>query len=94
MKLIQKTKNIFQVEAESQYDLAMTFIRIQEFYESPFREIRGHDFILEKYMDRYAKEYGNFTYTTDWNGFNVPGDIVRKFFSLNETNFMSSPSFK
>ncbi len=45
-------------------------------------------------MDRYAKEYGNFTYTTDWNGFNVPGDIVRKFFSLNETNFMSSPSFK
>jgi len=94
MKLIQKTKNIFQVEAKSQYDLAMTFIRLQEFYESPFKEFRGHTFILEAYMDRYAQEYGNFTYSTDWNGFNVPGNIVRKFFSFNETNFMSSPSFK
>ena len=33
-------------------------------------------------MDTYAKQYGNFTYTSDWNGFNVPSNIVRKFFTI------------
>jgi hypothetical protein len=35
-------------------------------------------------MDLYAKvsPEHNFTYCTDWNGFNVPGDVVRKFLKL------------
>jgi len=33
-------------------------------------------------MDLYAKEFGNFTYFSDWNGFNVPGSTIRKFFKL------------
>jgi hypothetical protein len=94
MKLIQKTDNIFQIEAETQYLLCMTFIRLQEFYESPFKDIRGRYFTLERYMDRYANENGNFTYPTDWNGFNVPGNVVRDFFDPYTFNFAYDMSKK
>jgi len=96
VKLIKITDQIYQVETETQYELAMMFIRIQEYYESPFEEIRGRTFTLEDYMDRYAKEEGNFTYTVDWNGFNVPGNIVRKFFNpqMYETSFWCDYSKK
>ena len=55
-------------------------MRIQEFYESPFKKIRAHVFTLEEYMDEYARVTGNFTYTTDWGGFNVPDRVFRAFF--------------
>jgi len=94
MELIQRTDNIFQIEAETQYILCMTFIRLQEFYESPFKDIRGRYFTLERYMDRYAEETGNFTYPTDWNGFNVPGNVVRDFFDPYTFNFAYDMSKK
>ena len=55
-------------------------MRMQEYYESP--KFAGQKFSMEEYMDWYAKENGNFTYTSDWNGFNVPGHIVKEFFDL------------
>ena len=30
-------------------------------------------------MDTYAKHTGNFTYFTDWSGFNIPGNIVCEY---------------
>lgn len=73
---------IISLRFENQYDTCSTFMRLQEFYESPFREIKGKFFTLEKYMDRYAKAKGNFTYTSDWGGFNVPGHVVVSFFDV------------
>jgi len=80
MKVIKQTPNIFLVEFESQYALAATFVRLQEFYESPYQNIHGKFFTLEQYMDTYAADTGNFTYFSDWDGFNVPGHVVRQFF--------------
>ena len=73
-------KNVYILKADSQYELAITFMRLQEFYESSFDDIRGHYFTVEQYMDRYAGEFGNFTYTSDWNGFNIPGEVAVRFF--------------
>ena len=58
-------------------------MRMQEFYESPYG-VRGKFFTLEEYMDTYVEKHKtkNFSYTTDWSGFNVPGNIVDKFFKL------------
>jgi len=64
---------------------------MQEHYESANPRFRREPFSLEEYMDWYAKnqpdrqsrpepERGHFTYTQDWSGFNVPSDIVAKFF--------------
>jgi hypothetical protein len=67
---------------KNQYETCSTFMRLQEFYESPFKQIRGKLFSLEQLMDLYAKQQGNFTYTCDWGGFNVPGHVVDEFFRL------------
>ena len=74
--------NIIHIIFESQYLMCSTLMRLEEFYESPFPEIRGHFFTHEQYMDRYAEAYGNFTYTLDWSGFNIPGNVVLDFFEV------------
>ena len=68
---------IYLCKIDDTYDLAMTFCRVQEFYESPFKQIRGKRFTFIEFMSLYAKEHeGVFTYPQDWAGFNVPGPIV------------------
>ena len=39
-------------------------------------------FTLEEFMDCCAKYEGNFTYCTDWSGFNVPGNTILEFIEL------------
>ncbi|MCK9440291.1 MAG: hypothetical protein M0Q13_02605 [Methanothrix sp.] len=82
-------KRVFLLKFNNQYDITSTFMRLQEFYESPYKGIRGCYFTLEEYMDIYAKENGNFTYTTDWSGFNIPDNIVREFFRLFENKLLN-----
>ena len=81
MKVKEIYPNLFLYIFPNQYELASTFIRLQEFYESPYKQIRGKYFTLEKFMDLYAKDQkkNKFTYFEDWNGFNVPGNIVMHF---------------
>ena len=83
MKVKEIYTNLFLYTFPNQYELASTFIRLQEFYESPYKEIKGKYFTLETFMDLYAKDNKDkFTYFEDWNGFNVPGDIVWEFQDL------------
>lgn len=74
---------IWHVESDDRWELAMTFLRIEEFYESPNPNFQGKVFTLEAYMDWYVREYskdkkpyGAFTYPADWAAFNVPGSAV------------------
>ena len=80
MKTIIK-KNIIHIRFENQYEMTSTMARMQEFYESPYQEIRGKYFTLDKFMDIYTKNNKKsvFTYFTDWMGFNIPDKVVRKF---------------
>ena len=76
---IEKVKpKVFAVIIEEQYDRAMTFLRIQEFYECPNPLFRGNiHFSFTEYMKWYSKEYGKgFTYGVDWSGFNVPLEVA------------------
>lgn len=74
---------VVHVRHSDQESLCRQFVRLQEFYESPHEEIRGKFFTLDKFKEVYSRDSGgNFTYYTDWHGFNVPGHIVREFFSL------------
>lgn len=79
IKINRPYSGIIHLRFSGQYELTSTFLRLQEFYESPLKGIKGKHFTLDHYMDLYAKEYGNFTYMIDWNGFNVPGDVIREF---------------
>lgn len=73
---------IFVISFNSQYELCMTFVRIQEFYESP--KFKGKYFCLEEFMDWWAEKYGKgvFTYTKVWNGFNIPGETLKEWMAL------------
>ena len=84
MKVKEIYPNLFLYTFPNQYELASTFIRLQEFYESPYKDIKGHLFTLEQFMDRYAKdqEDNKFTYFEDWNGFNVPGNMLNRFYHI------------
>jgi len=83
LKLKQIRKNIFHIKFPNQYLICSTFLRLQEFYESPYKQIRGHFFTLENIQDVYAKHHDNeFTYLTDWSGFNVPDNVIKHFFEL------------
>jgi hypothetical protein len=72
---------IYLCEMDNRYDLAMTFCRVQEFYESAFKEIRGKSFSMMKFQRLYSlKREGCFSYPLDWAGFNIPSSILEKFY--------------
>jgi hypothetical protein len=75
-----KTKiadGIFLLRFPTQYELACSFLRVQEHYESS--RFRNRVFSLEDYMDWYASKCGAFTYFEDWSGFNVPSSAFQAF---------------
>jgi len=88
MKINYKIKEvhdgIFLCTMKDRYDLCMTFCRAQEFYESPLKIIRGKKFNLLEFFDLYRKanKQTTFTYPDDWEGFNIPGDVVKKLYNL------------
>ena len=78
-KIHEIAPNIFAVAIEDDYDLAMTFCRAQEYYESPNPDFRGNQFSIWEFMDWYSrKRNGSFTYPSDWGGFNVPFDVLNE----------------
>ncbi|OKO83940.1 ABC transporter ATP-binding protein [Bradyrhizobium sp. NAS96.2] len=70
--------DIYLLQFETQYELASSFLRLQEHYESP--HFHGRIFSLEQYMDWYANRHGNFTYYQDWSGFNLPSTALQPFY--------------
>lgn len=74
MRVNKITNQIFHVEMDSRFELAATFCRFQEYYESP--EFKGKFFSLTEYKNWYIKEKGDWSYYSDWTGFNVPGYAI------------------
>lgn len=67
--------NVFLVTFAKAYDAAMTFCRVQEFYESP--KYKGKFVRMSDYARDYALGKKDiFTYSADWRGFNVPSHII------------------
>jgi len=78
------TDRIHLLIFETQREISSTFLRFQEHYESP--NFRGKIFSLEEYKPWYiqnspkGRKTGEFTYYSDWNGFNIPSYILRPFY--------------
>ena len=68
---------VFAVIMEDDYARPMTFLRVQEFYESPNPDFRGKHFNVWDYIEWYSNtKRGAFTYAFDWGGFNIPLPIA------------------
>lgn len=77
MIINQILPNVFLVKTTTKQDLGRIFLRFQEHYESPF--FKGKIFSLEEFEKWYTDEYGEFTYYEDWDGFNIPSNILEPF---------------
>ena len=77
-------KNIYVVIVPNQYDRAMLFCRIQEFYENPSEKIRNKFFSIWDFYKDYSVKCGSFTYTKDWSGYNLPLNIAKKCYKINK----------
>jgi hypothetical protein len=76
---------VFLAEIFDNHDLAMTFWRAQEFYESSNPKFQGGVFTQCEYMSWYAKKMSDidtFTYSDDWCGFNLPSQVIEKCYEL------------
>jgi hypothetical protein len=76
---------VFLITMDNSYDLAMTFCRAQEFYESPYKEIRGKNFNMVEFQRLYTMRRGEscFTYPQDWCGFNIPSNVIYNLYYSN-----------
>ena len=79
LSLKQVLPKIFLLTFDNHYDLCMHFLRYQEFYESP--KYRQQPFNLLELIRWYSNTYGDgdFTYTNDWAGFNIPSWVLNDF---------------
>lgn len=68
---------ILHLDFPTPYLASATMARFQEHYDSP--RFRGRAFTWEQFMDSYAADHGEFSYLTDWTGFNVPSRAFRAF---------------
>lgn len=78
-ELLEVEKNIFLLSFNDQREMATTFLRFQEYYESP--QFQGHTFSKSSYKKWYrtVSDNGTFSYTQDWAGFNIPSSILEPF---------------
>lgn len=73
--------SIYLIESQNRQVLAGTFMRFQEYYESP--EFKGRVFSVDEFVHWYARKFGAFTYSRDWYGFNIPGTVLLPFRNRN-----------
>lgn len=71
LKLSQVKPKIWHLHFDTRYDLALHFFRYQE---STDTEIISMIDLMERYSKNFGK--GDFTYTKDWVGFNLPGRVI------------------
>lgn len=79
MKLVKLLNNVYQVDFKTRAELLKTFLRFQEYYESP--EFKGKIFTVKAYAKWYKSFYKKekFTYYSDWSGCNVPSYVFHFF---------------
>jgi hypothetical protein len=78
IKLFEVYPGIFALSIKDDFLRAMLFLRYQEYYESYSEDFRGKHFLISDYIDWYKTWSGkdNFTYTSDWAGFNLPSNSI------------------
>lgn len=78
-------ENIIAIVVPNDYDRAMLFCRVQEFYESPNEKFRNNNFSIWNYCRWYSQKFGNgcFSYPKDFVGYNFPLIVAKKCYQIN-----------
>jgi hypothetical protein len=78
---------VYHLSFDSSRELAMTFVRYTEFYESKYDHIRECQFTLVQQMSAYCQEHlknkdADWSYCSDWRGFNIPVGVISEVHDL------------
>jgi hypothetical protein len=78
--------NIFAVIVPDNYERAMLFCRVQEFYESPKKKFKNNKFSIWDFFQWYSKKWGDgcFSYPKDYVGYNLPLIVAKKCYEVNK----------
>lgn len=79
LKVKSQPFNSVWISADTQQELGNTFIRFQEYYESPNTDFKDSIFTLGQVRAWYSITYGADTYEQDWHGFNFPSKVLLPF---------------
>jgi len=61
-------------------EMCASLVRFQEYYESPYKEIRNQIFTIGYFYHIYSKyNNGVNSYIHDWEGYNIPNDVLTPF---------------
>lgn len=77
LRLKKQPYNAVLISADTREELAESFLRFQEHYESPFWADKI--FTKGQFKQWYSQTYGADTYRLDWSGFNFPSSVLRPF---------------
>lgn len=90
MNTIKLDKNILLFTFKTQKELALTFFRVQEYYESPYNDLHGKEFSVFDFLNTMMDEKGEIDYFAKWCGFNIPGIVINKW--INSLKDSPTPS--
>lgn len=90
MNTIKLDKNILLFTFKTQKELALTFFRVQEYYESPYNDLHGKEFSVFDFLNTMMDEKGEIDYFAKWCGFNIPGIVINKW--INSLRDSPTPS--
>lgn len=80
VKVREIMPRVYQLEFPTSRQLAGTFLRVQEHYESA--EFHGKVFTKAEFLAAYAKvPHGSYSDYYDWDGFNVPAGAFSRFYA-------------
>jgi len=72
-------KNCLLLEFNTQKDLALSFCRVEEYYEGQPQLNRKYTSFVD-FIDFFMKDDGSINYFNYWSGFNIPGDVFKEWF--------------
>ena len=80
VKVREIMPRVWQLEFPTSRQLAGTFMRVQEHYESA--QFHGKVFTKAEFLAAYAKvPHGSYSNYYDWDGFNVPAGAFSRFYA-------------
>jgi hypothetical protein len=82
-EVVKPVENCLLFLFNKQKDLALTFFRVQEYYESNNDKLKGTRFDIFDFLVESMNEHGGIDYFWYWEGFNIPGIIVNCWFTQN-----------
>lgn len=78
-QLLSPVTGVTHLVFDTMRELTLSMFRIEEFYESPYSNIKGQYFSVDQFLETYSDPDGDIEYFRYWDGFNVPIESLSEF---------------